>query len=258
MMKKSAHNKAIKAFKDFTSSSDAVAKQYLKQTNYNVESAVDNFFASQPKAAVATKAPSKANKAKLEALFKKYDGEGDDVGTVCEDKLSAFFTDSGVDEEGVDSVVLMWYWKCSAPGEISKEEFLKGMANLGIDDTSGLKKSLDRVVATLSNKDTFRDYYKWLFAFHREAEERKSLDKEDALPLWAVHLKGRFTHLDQWMEFQKASGPKVVKRDEWDMLLEFAFECSAKKYTPNFSNYEDSGAWPVLIDDFVEFVQTKK
>jgi len=44
---------------------------------------------------------------------------------------------------------------------------------------------------------------------------------------------------------------KAVSRDVWDQCLEFSREIK-----PDLSNWEDDGAWPVIIDEFVEFVNT--
>jgi len=42
---------------------------------------------------------------------------------------------------------------------------------------------------------------------------------------------------------------KAVSRDVWDQCLEFSREIRS-----DLSNWEDDGAWPGIIDEFVEFV----
>jgi len=42
---------------------------------------------------------------------------------------------------------------------------------------------------------------------------------------------------------------KAVSRDVWDQCLEFSREVQ-----PDLSNWEEGGAFPAIIDEFVEFV----
>jgi hypothetical protein len=50
----------------------------------------------------------------------------------------------------------------------------------------------------------------------------------------------------------RAQSIKVVTKDVWDMLLTFVNDVDA-----DMSNYDDDGAWPVMIDDFVEWYREK-
>ena len=43
-----------------------------------------------------------------------------------------------------------------------------------------------------------------------------------------------------------------VSADEWSMILQFCNEVE-----PNCSNYQDDGAWPLLLDDYVEWYREK-
>ena len=43
-------------------------------------------------------------------------------------------------------------------------------------------------------------------------------------------------------------GKRGVSMDEWSMMLNFFIEIE-----PDCSNYQDDGAWPLLLDDYVEW-----
>ncbi len=51
----------------------------------------------------------------------------------------------------------------------------------------------------------------------------------------------------------QAKGIKVVTKDVWEMLLTFLNDVSQK----DMADYDDEGAWPVLIDDYVEWCRAQ-
>ena len=47
-------------------------------------------------------------------------------------------------------------------------------------------------------------------------------------------------------------GVKAVTKDVWDMLLTFSNDVD-----DDMSNFDEDGAWPVMIDEFVEHYREK-
>lgn len=62
--------------------------------------------------------------------------------------------------------------------------------------------------------------------------------------LWAKSARARAA---------QAKGIKVVTKDVWDMLLTFITSVDQA----NMDDYDDEAAWPVLIDDYVEWYKEK-
>lgn len=97
----------------------------------------------------------------------------------------------------------------------------------------------------LTAKD-FAYFYRFVF-FLARPYERKGLDKDVALQAWRTHCEGRFKFLLPWCAFVESSPVRAITEDTWTQVLEFNCTVSA-----DFSNFDPSGAWPTMVDEFVE------
>ena len=98
----------------------------------------------------------------------------------------------------------------------------------------------------------FAKIYAFVFGYSVEAGQ-KSLATDVAIELWRLLLAPHFSLLDEWIEFTKSYGRKVISRDTWLQLNEFC-----KNIRTDFANYDENGAWPVMIDDFVGYMKEKR
>lgn len=75
---------------------------------------------------------------------------------------------------------------------------------------------------------------------------------ETARQLFPLLLQGRFRHLDLWMEFLE-NRTLAISKDTYSLLLDFA-----ETIDERMSNFDvENGAWPVLLDEFVDFAKPK-
>ena len=61
-------------------------------------------------------------------------------------------------------------------------------------------------------------------------------------------FRWRAGKISAFLEQHKEVSKRGVSLDEWTMLLQFCREVDA-----NCSNFQDDGAWPLLLDDYVEW-----
>lgn len=92
-----------------------------------------------------------------------------------------------------------------------------------------------------------------MYAFeYNKPPEQRSLPVDTALKLFPLILRGRFRHLDLWIDF--LSEHKLgISKDTYSLLLDFALTIDDDMQ--NFD--EENGAWPVLLDEFVDFAKPK-
>ena len=100
--------------------------------------------------------------------------------------------------------------------------------------------------AELLDATSFVSFYRFVFFVCREPGER-SLCLETALRGWQFVLRGRFRLLDAWLGFCARQRRPVVTEDTWRQVLDFS-----RTIHEDLTNYDASGAWPVLVDEFVE------
>ncbi|KNA07953.1 hypothetical protein SOVF_166730 [Spinacia oleracea] len=111
-----------------------------------------------------------------------------------------------------------------------------------LDELYKLMSSLNR----MGDFSEFSNFYDFVFFICRESGQ-KNITVSRAIAAWKVVLFGRFRLLDQWCDFVEKNQRHNITEDTWRQVLAFS-RCVHE----DLEGYDPEGAWPTLIDDFVE------
>ncbi|KAJ3071692.1 DCN1-like protein 2 [Podochytrium sp. JEL0797] len=240
-------------FAAFTSADEKTAQAYLSRAGWKLEQACDAYFQDltanppppKPKQRATASSSSKVDKTRLNKLFDIYKEMDEDIiGLEGTEKLC---TDLNVDPMDVVTLILSFHLKCERMCEFKREGWIDGWTKLGCDTIEQMRAAIPQMRSALDDPATFKEIYLFTFNFAR-GENQKSLAKDTAIAFWQLLFADKYKYIDKWLEFLE-DHKNAISKDTWVQFLDFS-----KKYSANFDGYEDDGAWPVLLDEFVEFV----
>eukprot|EP00339_Tiarina_fusa_P010746 CAMPEP_0117044340 /NCGR_PEP_ID=MMETSP0472-20121206/30742_1 /TAXON_ID=693140 ORGANISM="Tiarina fusus, Strain LIS" /NCGR_SAMPLE_ID=MMETSP0472 /ASSEMBLY_ACC=CAM_ASM_000603 /LENGTH=237 /DNA_ID=CAMNT_0004756055 /DNA_START=235 /DNA_END=948 /DNA_ORIENTATION=- len=169
------------------------------------------------------------------------------ICTLCEEQL-------GIDPlEDIRVLVLLWkLGSKEKPAQITKDEWMSGCQKMQVDSVAKLKDLLPSLDTGFLDQTEFKDFYKFCFQFNRQGTHR-TLDKEMVVALMKMVLQGRIStdRLDTFCTFVETQTSYTrITLDQWTSFLDFCYECE------DLSTYDESNsAWPVLIDEYVEYME---
>jgi len=206
-----------------------------------------------------------SQKKSLSSVFLKYHK----IGTTLQDSMSrdvikmkgvqALIEDIG-SKSPMDPHLLLLAWKLRSKKfcEFYDSEWNVLWANEQVSTMEEIKTAVSRwQKEILSCDSSYKSFYNFVFDYLRSEKGTMctALEKDDAIYAWTLlGFEKKFKYFKQWQEYwsEKKSG---VNRDAWVMILrliESPFGSDLSKYDP------DEGGFPLVIDEFVEFVQAKK
>ncbi|KAL0407142.1 UNVERIFIED_CONTAM: DCN1-like protein 1 [Sesamum latifolium] len=230
----------VQQFMSITGASEKVAIQALKSSDWQFEGAFDIFY-SHPQL------KSVADTRHLEELYNRYKDPYADM--ILADGITLLCNDLQVDPQDIVMLVVSWHMKAATMCEFSKQEFIGGLQSLGIDSLEKFRERIPFMRSELKDEQKFREIYNFAFGWAKE-KGQKSLALDTAIGMWQLlFAEKQWPLVDHWCQFLQARHNKAISRDTWSQLLEFA-----RTVDPALSNYDPDGAWPYLIDEFVDYL----
>ncbi|KAK6947202.1 hypothetical protein RJ641_000675, partial [Dillenia turbinata] len=166
-----------------------------------------------------------------------------------EGAFDVFYSQPQVDPQDIVMLVVSWHMKAATMCEFSKQEFIGGLQALGVDSLEKLRERIPFMRSELKDDQKFREIYNFAFGWAKE-KGQKSLALDTAIGMWQLlFAEKQWLLVDHWCQFLQARHNKAISRDTWSQLLEFTWTVD-----PTLSNYDAEGAWPYLIDEFVEYL----
>ena len=112
------------------------------------------------------------------------------------------------------------------------------------------------------DRDYFKRIYRYTFIFSREPGQ-KAMPLDTAIIYWnmlftapAWEWKTKDTNwLGLWTEYLEKNWTKTVSKDMWNQTAEFAIKTLDDD---SLAFYSEDGAWPSVIDDFVDWIKEKR
>ena len=257
--------------------SEKQASRLLQESNWSVPTAADRFFesgmvpettssssssssSSAKKSSTTTTGNQSATKSKyppkLETEFARF-ADPNDPNTMGEDQFTKFAEELSIDPYN-DIIILLIAYKmeCQKQHLFTKEEFIKGYQNLGIETTAQLKNKLSILRNELNDSTYFKKIWSWAYVYSCE-DGQKSLSLDVVIPLTSLLInQERWPLLTDWITYL-GTQDKTVNKDTWNLLYDFI---NKTKTTDDITNIMNSSSdfWPVQIDDFLEWRKKHK
>ncbi|KAI3761487.1 hypothetical protein L1987_51904 [Smallanthus sonchifolius] len=191
---------------------------------------------------------------RIDQLFYSYSNESS--GMIDPEGIEHLCSDLEVAHTDVRILMLAWKMHAEKQGYFTLEEWRKGLKALHADTIIKLKKALPDLENEVCRPSNYVEFYSYAFRYCLTEEKQKSIDIESICELLELVLGSQFPQqVDLFIQYLKTQiDYKVINMDQWMGFYRFCNEISF----PDFNNYDEELAWPLILDNFVDWVKSKQ
>ncbi|KAL6286043.1 DCN1-like protein 4 [Prunus yedoensis var. nudiflora] len=191
---------------------------------------------------------------RVDAFFNTYANASS--GLIDPEGIERLCSDVEVDHTDVRILMLAWKMKAEKQGYFTLEEWRTGFTALRVDNKYKLKKTLPELEKEVRRPTNFVDFYSYSFRYCLTEEKQKSIDIDSICELLNVVLGSQYqAQVDLFVQYLKTQNDyKVINMDQWMGFYRFCEEISF----PDLNNYDPELAWPLILDNFVEWLREKQ
>ncbi|CAG5135575.1 unnamed protein product [Candidula unifasciata] len=189
--------------------------------------------------------------------FHEYTAPNED--TLGPEGMEKFCEDIGVEPENIVMLALAYKLGAKNMGFFTFDEWMKGMTELCFkllhyrsDSTEKLQNKMEYLRSLINDPAAFKNIYRFAFDFARDKDQR-CLDMDTAKAMLSLVLGKNWSLFSHFHQFLEQSKYKAINKDQWCSILEFS-----RSVRPNLVNYDEDGAWPVMLDEFVEWLRKQR
>jgi len=195
---------------------------------------------------------SKGVKVTEESLFEQY--QDDSKENIDPYGMERLFNDLEINPESFEALCFCYKLNADKMGYFTKDEFLEGLKSMKCTTLSQLQKHLKSVRKEFDDPVSFKSLYEFAFKFCKgENKDTRTIESEAGKEMLKCVLGQRYPITAKFAEFLKQSPThKALNMDQWRMFYEFV-----RKVKPDLSDYYETDCWPVVIDDFVDWLKKK-
>lgn len=167
----------------------------MQQNDWKLDIASDNFFQNPENYY------RELDRKKIEQLFTRY-RDTSDPQKISSEGVIRLLDDLKLSPDSKLVLIIAWKFRAEVQCEFSREEFVNGMHDLGVDSIEKLREKLPLLEMELNDLSKFKDFYHFTFNYAKDPGQ-KGIDLDMAIAYWRIVLQGRFKFLELWCRFLK-------------------------------------------------------
>lgn len=176
------------------------------------------------------------------------------------DGMIRLITDLDYKLEDLVTISLAKIMHCTKLADgIDKDTFLSTWYMQGCSTIPQMRHVLEDLDTKLqTDLGYMTEIYKYTFDLALDSNNR-NLDLETATEYWRLFFQPQYpVHVDEklmgsWLTFLQDGNHQQVTKDTWQMLLEFLKRFPSLEAVKE--NYNETDAWPYIIDEFYEYLE---